>query len=240
MKLSIIVPTLNEEKVLETTLRQIRDNLTEIEYELIVTDDGSRDRTHEIAKRHGRLTLDPSQKKTIATNRNNGAREAKGEFLAFVDADMFIPEPNRFFKTLLGDFAADPGLLAATVKIGVLPAAATPWDVLIMGVANFAQWFMNNAIRSGSASGEFQMIRREAFEAAHGYRQDLPMAEDTELFFRLSKTGRTMIDMRLVAYNTGRRPHAVGWPKLLWEWVVNFFSVRVFKRSYSKEWNRVG
>ncbi len=240
MKLSIIVPTLNEEKVLPRALAQIHDNLTAFEHEIIVTDDGSKDRTIEIAKQYGRVVFDPSPKRTIASNRNNGARAAGGEFLVFVDADMFIPEPHRFFRTLLGDFAADPQLLGATVRIGVLPEVATFSDRAIMAITNRVQWFNNNVIHSGSASGEFQMIKRSAFEALRGYQEQLAVAEDNDMFLRLAKVGRTKIDMRLTAYNTGRRAHEMGWPRVLWDWGVNYLYVRVFNRSYSKKWHRVG
>ncbi len=240
MLISVIVPALNEEKVIETTLKQIHDHLTDFEHEIIVTDDGSKDRTVEIAKRYGKVVFDPDARRTIASNRNNGARAAAGTYLAFVDADMFIPEPNHFFRTLLGDFAADPKLLGATVKIGVLPEAATFWDKLIMGATNCVQWFNNNVMRNGSASGEFQFVKREAFEAIGGYQKHLAVAEDNDLFYRLARRGHTRIDMRLTAYNTGRRAHEMGWPRVLRDWAVNYFYVRVFNRSYSKKWHRVG
>ena len=240
MLISVIVPALNEEKVIETTLRQIHDNLTDFEHEIIVTDDGSKDRTVEIANRYGRVVFDPDPKRTIASNRNNGARNAKGEYLAFVDADMFIPEPNHFFRTLMGDFALDHKLVGATVKIEVLPEEANLWDRLIMAVTNRVQWFNNNVVHSGSASGEFQFMKREAFEKLGGYQKHLAVAEDNDLFLRLSKIGHTRIDMRLVAYNTGRRAHELGWPRVLWSWAVNYFYVRVFNRSHDKKWHRVG
>ena len=52
MTFSIIVPTFNEERILAKTLGAIRHHLSNIDYELIVTDDGSTDRTCEIAERY--------------------------------------------------------------------------------------------------------------------------------------------------------------------------------------------
>ena len=240
MKISIIIPTLNEEEVIDKTLRQIYDNLNTIDHEIIITDSGSTDRTIDIAKKYGRVVSDTSPKRTIASNRNNGARYASGDYLVFIDADIFIPEPSHFFRMLIEDFAADPKLLGATVKIGILPDVANTLDRTIMTFANRLQWFNNNVIHTGGASGEFQMIKRSAFETIHGYKEYLAMMEDNDLFIRLSKIGRTHIDMRLTAYNTGRRPHAIGWPKMIWEWAINYWSVRLFDKAYSKKWNRIG
>ena len=92
MTFSIIVPTFNEEWILAKTLGAIRNHLSHVDFELIVTDDGSTDRTCDIAERYAdravRLTGD---KGTSGANRNRGARVARGEYLVFVDADVSIP-----------------------------------------------------------------------------------------------------------------------------------------------------
>lgn len=238
MKLSIVVPTLNEESVLEKTLKQIRDNLTAFDYELIVTDDGSRDRTLEIAKRYAtKLVQGPNPQRTIATNRNKGGREASGEFLVFVDADIFIPKPNEFFKTLLARFAADPKLMGATVNIKIFPNEATWADNAILMVTNSFVWLSNNFFHFGAASGEFQMMRRSAFEALHGYREHIAVDEDQDMFRRLAKMGHTRIERQLTVYNDGRRPHSEGWGVLMWGWVVNYVWVGILGKSYAKSWN---
>src|SRR5260370_24932306 len=88
MTFSIIVPTFNEERIIANTLGVIRHHLSNIDYELIVTDDGSTDRTCEIAERYAdRVVRLTGKKGTIGANRNRGARVAHGEYLVFVDAD---------------------------------------------------------------------------------------------------------------------------------------------------------
>src|SRR3989344_1320656 len=172
MTLSIIIPTFNEEEIIEKNIKEIRDNLNEVNYEIIVTDDQSSDKTVEIAKKYARVIIN-SRKGTIGTNRNNGAKIATGKYLAFLDADMFVPEPNKFFKTLIDDFSRNKNLVAATVKIKILPEEATIMDNIVMSVINFLQWLNNNVFRGGGASGEFQMIPRDLFIKVNGYREDL-------------------------------------------------------------------
>ncbi len=239
MKISVIIPTLNEEKIIEKTIRQIRDNLTAYDHEIIVTDSGSTDRTVEIAKKYGEVVVDASPSHTIASNRNNGAHIATGDYFVFIDADVTVPHPNEFFKKALSDFDADPKLVAITVKLMVLPEIATFMDNVVFGIVGLDHWFNNNIAHTGSASGEFQMIKRSAFEAAHGFQAHLAVAEDNDMFRRLAQIGHTYMDRRLTVYHVGRRAHEIGWARVLWQWGINYFYVRVFNRSYSKVWKAI-
>ncbi len=237
MKLSIVIPARNEEKSIGWVLKQIHDNLTEVEHEIIVTDDASTDKTREIAAKYAKVVRHITEgKSTIAANRNFGAKSATGEYLAFVDSDIFVPDPNNFFKKLFADFAAIPGLVGATVKIEILPEEASIWDRMILTVINFFRLMDNNWWHNGAASGEFQIMKRKAFEELHGFKEYLPVAEDNDLFARLSKIGRTYVDWGLKVYTINRRSKQLGWEKLLWLWFVNYFYMKFLNRSYNKEW----
>ena len=65
---------------------------------------------------------------------------------------------------------------------------------------------------------------------------DLVTVEDADMFRRLSTIGKTMIDPDLVVLHTGRRAHQLGWPRLIFMWLVNSFFVCVYNRSFTKEW----
>lgn len=93
--LSIIIPTLNEEKHLEKLLKSIKKQDFN-HYEIIVADAGSKDKTLEIAKRYKcRIAKGGSP----AQGRNQGAEEARGDLLLFLDADVILPD-KIFGKTL--------------------------------------------------------------------------------------------------------------------------------------------
>ncbi len=238
MLLSIIVPAKNEEKTIGQTLKQLHDNLTGIEHEIILTDDESTDRTREIAAHYATVTVHKNVpgRRTIAANRNHGASVARGNYFAFIDADIFVPDPEHFFKKLLADFAEHPTVVAITVKIEIMPEEASWVDRTILFIVNFMRWWDNNIWHNGSASGEFQMIKREAFEQLHGYNERMPIAEDNELFSRLAGIGRTRVDWDLVVYTHNRRQRQVGWSRLMWLWLINYLYMKILKRSYSKEW----
>ena len=237
MKLSIVIPARNEEKSIEWMLKQLHDHLGGIEHEIILSDDASTDKTREIAAKYATVVPHVTDKKrTIAANRNNGARAARGDYLAFVDADIFVPDPDHFFKTLFADFATHPGLTGATVKIEILPEEASFWDKLILWIVNAVRLIDNNWRHKGMASGEFQIVTRAAFEKLGGYNEFLPIAEDLEFFGRVAGLGSTYFDWNLKVYTINRRSRELGWSRLLWLWGVNYIYMKMLHRSYSKEW----
>src|SRR5687768_1992393 len=96
--LSIVIPTINEEEYLPNLLESIKKQNFK-DYEIIVADAGSKDKTVEIAQKHG-CTIVPGG--LPAKGRNNGAKAARGELLFFLDADTVLPA--RFFEKSLYEF----------------------------------------------------------------------------------------------------------------------------------------
>src|SRR5690348_10368111 len=96
MKISIIVPAFNEEKLLPRSLAAIRKAASAferngIETELVVCDNNSTDRTAAVARENGAIVaFEPINQ--ISRARNGGARIATGDWLVFVDADSFPSE----------------------------------------------------------------------------------------------------------------------------------------------------
>lgn len=92
---SIIIPTLNEEKNLPVLLEKI-EKQTDKDFEVIVADSGSEDKTEEAAKKFQSKIADfkflSKKLKNVAQARNFGALSASGEFLLFLDADTEIEE----------------------------------------------------------------------------------------------------------------------------------------------------
>lgn len=235
--ISIIIPTLNEEKIIASTILALKSALT-LPHEIIVTDGKSTDKTVAIAKQDADqvVVYQGEKRQTIAQGRNAGAQAARGDYFVFLDADCTIPDPNQFFQRALTHFAQEPRLVALTVSLYVLPENETWADRLFSMLVNIIFKFQNNVLGRGISTGEFQMIRREAFEQVRGFREDLVAAEDGDIFYRLSQIGRTLSDSQLKIFHTGRRIHRLGWPKLLWLWFLNTVAVSLFNHSASKEW----
>jgi len=110
--LSVIIPAYNEEHFLGQTLEAVTKAIAEVgvEAEIIVSNDGSTDRTEQIAQEHGAQVV-TVQHRQIAATRNSGAAAAKGDRLLFLDADTILPaETLRAGLQALADGAVGCGV----------------------------------------------------------------------------------------------------------------------------------
>lgn len=95
LKLSIIVPVYNVEKYLSQCLDSlINQNIPSKEYEIIIVDDGSTDSSSficdEYANNHSNICVIHQKNQSLSVARNNGLKQAKGEYIYFVDSDDYI------------------------------------------------------------------------------------------------------------------------------------------------------
>lgn len=97
-KISVIVPIYNAEKTIEKTLCSIY-NQSYKNYEVLLIDDGSEDRTQKICLKYvsmdNRFTYSFQKNSGVSCARNNGLRKAQGKYIIFIDADDEIPS-NSF------------------------------------------------------------------------------------------------------------------------------------------------
>ena len=91
MRISVVIPVYNEEKCIGRCLKALADG-TEKTYEIIVSDGMSTDRTEQIAKKYGAIVVE-NKKRHAAGGRNAGIKRAKGDIIAFIDADC-IPDKD--------------------------------------------------------------------------------------------------------------------------------------------------
>ena len=238
--ISIIIPTLNEEKIIEKTLTLLR-GLTNFEYEVIVSDGKSKDKTIEISKKYANKVViyEGKERQTISMGRNLGVSAASGDILLFIDADIVIPNINNFFKETLSYFKNNPECVALTVPLKVFPEMETFWDKIFYGLINKLTVLYNNILHTGGDAGEFQMIKKNAFDKVGGFNEKLAAGEDFEMFAKVAKIGKVRTLTKLFVYHTGRRPHKVGWKKVLYSWLMNSVYAIFFKKSWSKTWDEV-
>ena len=95
--ISIIIPTLNEERYLDETLKSL-NQLGDLPHEIIISDGNSTDNTKEIAERYGAKMVvwdKPGVRQTFGQAKNSGAAIATGKFLLFIDADVVLKNPRK-------------------------------------------------------------------------------------------------------------------------------------------------
>lgn len=242
--ISVIIPTLTEEKLIQRAKEIFTNELCE-EYslELIVSDGGSKDSTTHIAQQFADVIVQhtATRRQTISEGRNRGAEIAGGETLVFINADTIPAEPRVFFKfvhdwTLYNGKYKNSNALACPVE--VMPSERKWSDVLFH---NFFNSYLKvlSLIGAGVGRGECQIVRKEVFNYVGGYKSLLIAGEDFELFNRVAKHNQISIINELLVYESPRRYRKFGYPRILWQWFVNFIGATLFQRSFSKEWEPV-
>ena len=176
MRLSVVVPALDEAANLARLLPDLRRAWPDIE--VIVVDGGSRDGTTDVVRgRPGVRLLQGARGR--ARQMNSGARQAGGDVLLFLHADTRLPDgaPGAIAAAL-----ADPAVVGGRFDVRFDSRRR---------VLGMVAWFMNARSRATSICTGDQAIfvRRAAFEAEGGY-PDIPLMEDIELCRRLRARGR--------------------------------------------------
>ena len=96
-KLSIIIPVYQVEKYVHQCLESVfRQDLDDKDFEVIIVNDGTKDRSMEviqdIIRQHQNITVINQENQGLSMARNNGQKIAKGEYIAFVDSDDLLTE----------------------------------------------------------------------------------------------------------------------------------------------------
>jgi len=183
VKVSIIIPAFNEERLLPATLASIRAGMAALDArgwstELIVCDNNSTDRTAEIA-REGGATVVFEPHNQIARARNTGAGGASGDWLVFVDADS---QPSRaLFDDVAGEIAGGRCLAGGcTVALGSHHPAARVFERFWNALSRMGKW----------GAGSFVFCEAAAFREAGSFSEALYAAEEIDLFRRLKRLAR--------------------------------------------------
>ena len=174
--ISIIIPSLNEEKYLPLLLESIKKQSFS-DYEIIIADAGSKDKTLEIAKKYN-CKIVPGG--LPAKGRNEGAKIAKGETLFFLDSDVVLPDD--FFKKALAEFNAR-GLELANFCLVPLPKNKI--SSFFMNIFYNQPIVLLESALPHAATGI--LIKKELFEKTGGFDEDVKLAEDHYLARRARK-----------------------------------------------------
>jgi glycosyltransferase involved in cell wall biosynthesis len=189
MEFSIIVPAYMEEGYIgKCLLSIISQQYKRTEFEIIVSDANSTDRTADIAHQYSDIVV-VEDRKGIAYGRNCGAKKACGEILIFIDADAVLEKD--FLKHCHQEFS-DPDIIGMT-------GIAKPSDGGILqrlvyrctyGMVRFF-----NLLGLSLFPGICIAYRNTAFTDIGGFREDFGIVEDLDLSRRISRLGKCTISV---------------------------------------------
>jgi len=189
--ISVIVPAYNAEKTIASTLEALlNQKYSRKKYEVILVDDGSKDKTYEVAKKFP-VKIYRIKHKGPAYARNFGAKKAKGDIILFTDADC-VPDKN-WIKNMVEPFKNSE-------IVGVSGTYRTLNPKKFM--ARFCGYVIEHRHRSMKKQKFIDFIgtfsagyRKNIFLKFKGFDERFTKAqgEDPELSFRISKSGHKMV-----------------------------------------------
>jgi glycosyltransferase involved in cell wall biosynthesis len=228
--ISIVVPAYNEEENITACLESLnRQTLPRIEYEIIVVDGNSKDRTRELAAPLADQVFVQTSKR-VGGARNDGAMKARGEILATTDADCILP-PD-WLERIRDDFARyHPVQLYGTVY---------PREEGLSYRVSLA--FANTFSRIGYHTGTLYYtlgcntaFDRQAFIRAGMYRS-VDAGDDLEIALRMKRFGKVIFDPKLRVGFSMRRYKQFGTLRSLYQWLyIVIHGGETSRYSYSRK-----
>lgn len=177
--LSIIIPTKNEENYLPVLLKSIKGQSFS-DYEIIVADNGSSDRTAEIAREFGAKVV---QGGLPGVGRNRGAEAASGDTILFLDADTELIDAD-FLKNSLAEFEE------RNLSMGV-PVAVTEGNFLDKLFFRWWNYFVaSSQFVKPLAGGWCIFVKKEIHHKLGGFNENLMLGEDSDYAQRGVKLGK--------------------------------------------------
>ena len=178
-RVSIVIPTKNEEKLLPNLLKSIKGQ-TFSDYEIIVADAHSTDRTLEIAMSFGARVVEGGMP---GPGRNRGALHATGDIIVFFDADVEMPSPKFLEECLAEMKEKDLDMATCLVK----PITDRKTDKALHAAYNAYIKLWEKVLPH--APGFCLFVRRDAHHGVNGFDEKIVLSEDFDYVQRANKQG---------------------------------------------------
>lgn len=247
LKLSIILPVYNVEDYLEKCIMSLQSqDLSRDEFEVIIIDDGSTDRSKEVAKAmqtmYGNVLVFDQENMGVSEARNSGVRRAKGRYILFVDPDDF------FDSGCLGELYESAAsnqydVLMVGIKEVQLSGTITFLNIQQQSVSRLSGIQLYNCCRqargASAIDAAYGMLIRRQFVLEHGlfFLKDVPFLEDGEFIARLFCLAEKCGYISSPYYNRVIRPGSATHSKLfftnaaLYGFVKSARNLKTFQKS---------
>ncbi len=215
---TFVIPVFNDEKNIARCLQSLRNlRFPGQEYEVLIVDNGSTDRTHHIMREMG-FPFRVIDKVHVSVLRNHGAAMAQGDYLAFVDSDVELSP--QWLENSLEVFKDQ--MVVATGDFPGVPKEATwvqrTWDIHQRGRQK-----ASGPVPVAWLPSMNLVVRRDVFQGIGGFNEKLETAEDVDLCYRLGQHGTILCNPGMEAIHWGEaRDLPTFWRKEVWRGIGNF------------------
>jgi glycosyltransferase involved in cell wall biosynthesis len=226
---SIIIPTLNEEKFLPRLLESLAKQ-TYRDFEVIVVDGKSKDKTVKLAQTHTSelpaLTVHVADHASLPYQRNVGAGNATGTWFIFIDADtVVLPYCLQQIETYIQSH--DVSFLTTWCR----PDSEDGNDARFTLLANLL-FESVKAMKRPASPGPFTAVTKSVFERVGGYDVEHPFLEDQDLTQRITKMGVPLHIIRETLYVWSlRRYRKEGTLHVLQAYVKSLFPILFLRKT---------
>jgi len=207
--LSIIIPTLNEENFLPFLLESIKKQ-DFLDYEIIVADAGSKDKTIETVKEYNTKVISGG---LPPKGRNEGAKVSKGDLLLFLDADVILP--SGFFIKVLEEFEKRKLDVASFCLDS--QSKRKRERLLFDFFYNWPIIIFEKVLSHGSQA---ILVRRDIFKKVNGFDESIKFAEDHSFVRKIKKIGKFGIIKSVKILSSIRRFEKDGWLSTYFRYII--------------------
>jgi glycosyltransferase involved in cell wall biosynthesis len=230
--ISVIIAAYNEEAFIGRCLESIK-NQTFKDFEILVIDGNSKDKTVEIVRRYTDKIF-YSNKGSPGPARNVGVNNCSGDIVAFTDADTVVD--SHWLERM--DLAfKDPKVVGVG---GILrPLDARLLDKIMFKINS--DWFY----RFTALFGFYQFgtpncaYRKEPYLKLGGFNEQLSFIEDTDLSIRMTKMGKMKVDKNMIVYNSARRFQQEGYTKIFIRYIKGYINMFLGKGVKLKHFDTI-
>jgi glycosyltransferase involved in cell wall biosynthesis len=217
---SVIIPTYNEENWLPDLLECLKKQTFQ-DFEIVVADNKSTDKTQSIAKSYGARVTDGG---LPGRGRNIGAQHAKGEILFFIDADVKLP--RDFLENSVKSFKKRKCDVATTFTRA---GSNHIFDIFFFSFANL--WVFIFQFLSPIAHGFNIIATKKRFFEVKGFDEDFVAGEDFEFVKRASKKHRFRVLYSTYDVASVRRFEKIGRIKMFLHLTMMIFRTMVLRQK---------
>ncbi len=215
---SVVIPAYNEQGFIEKTLKSLQKQDYKQSFEVIVVDNGSKDQTAEIAKKHGAVVICET-KKGVQFARQAGFKAAKGKYIASTDADTVLPQ--NWLSKMAKALQKDQNLVAVGGWFHH-ESGSFSTRIIINHFSKTAAKLYKNTTQKSVLSGANFMVKKSAFQKTDGFEEFTSINEDLLLAQKLAKHGEIKTHFKKSwSVSTSHRKWTNGFIKASLPYIIN-------------------